>query len=98
MQVTSVVIGFAVGVAAALVYLLMLWLSVSASIRRRSATPLILGTAARLSLFVFLGASLFYLRPEPAGLVAGALGFVVARTLIIRRVPRLPDGALSKDA
>ncbi|MFP4538774.1 MAG: ATP synthase subunit I [Dichotomicrobium sp.] len=98
MQVTAIVTGLAVGVAAALVYLLMLWLSVSAAIGRRSATPLILGTAARLGLFVFLAAALFWLRPEPAGLIAGALGFLVTRTLIIRRVPSLSDGALRKDA
>jgi NhaP-type Na+/H+ or K+/H+ antiporter len=98
MDAAAIVIGFVGGIAAALVYLLMLWVSVSAAIRRRSATPLILGTVARLGLFVLLGAALWWLRPEPAGLLAGALGFVLTRTLVIRRVPSLPDGAFSKDA
>ena len=98
MDAAAIVIGFAGRIAAALVYLLMLWVSVSAAIRRRSATPLILGTVARLGLFVLLGAALWWLRPEPAGLLAGVLGFVLTRTLVIRRVPSLPDGAFSKDA
>jgi NhaP-type Na+/H+ or K+/H+ antiporter len=98
MDAAAIVIGFVGGIAAALVYLLMLWMSVSAAIRRRSATPLILGTVARLGVFVLLGAALWWLRPEPAGLLAGALGFLVTRTLVIRRVPGLPDGAFSKDA
>ncbi|RIA55072.1 ATP synthase subunit I [Dichotomicrobium thermohalophilum] len=98
MNVAAIVIGLCAGVAAALVYLLMLWLSVAAAIRRRSATPLILGTVARLGLFVLLGAVLWWLRPEPTSLIAGALGFLVTRTVVIRRVPSLPDGAFSKDA
>jgi hypothetical protein len=98
MNVAAIVIGLAAGVAAALGYLVMLWMSVSAAIRRRSAAPLILGTVARLGVFVLLGAALWWLRPEPASLVAGALGFLVTRTLVIRRVPSLPDGAFSKDA
>jgi len=98
MNVAAIMIGLAAGIAAALVYLLMLWMSVSTAIRRRSATPLILGTVARLGLFVLLGVALWWLRPEPASLVAAALGFLVTRTLVIRRVPSLPDGAFSKDA
>jgi NhaP-type Na+/H+ or K+/H+ antiporter len=98
MDAAVIVIGLVAGAAAALVYLLMLWMSVSAAIRQRSATPLILGTVARLGVFVLLGAALWWLRPEPAGLLAGALGFLVTRTLVIRRVPGLPDGAFSKDA
>jgi F1F0 ATPase subunit 2 len=95
MSVMAIVIGLGAGIAAALVYLMLLWLSVAAAIRRRSPTPLIFGTAARLGLLVLLGAALWWLRPDPAGLLAGALGFVVTRTLVIRRVP---DGAFSKDA
>jgi len=98
MDAAAIVIGLVAGVAAALVYLLMLWVSVSAAIRRRSATPLILGTVARLGLFVLLGGALWWLRPEPTGVIAAALGFLVTRTLVIRRVPGLPDGAFSKDA
>ncbi len=98
MDAAAIVIGFVGGIAAALVYLLMLWMSVSAAIRRRSATPLILGTVARLGVFVLLGGALWWLRPEPASLIAGVLGFLVTRTLVIRRVPSLPDGAFSKDA
>jgi len=98
MTVAAIVIGLAAGVAAALVYLAMLWLSVSAAIRRRSAAPLILGTVARLGVFVLLGAALFWLRPEPASILAGALGFLATRTLVIRRVPALPEGVFSKDA
>lgn len=95
MSVMSIAIGLAAGAVAALAYLLMLWVSVSAAIRRRSATPLVFGTAARLGLLVLLGAAVWWLRPDPAALLAGALGFVVTRTLFIRRVP---DGAFSKDA
>ncbi len=98
MNVAAIAIGLSAGIAVALFYLLMLWLSVSAASRWRSATPLILGTVARLGLFVLLGAALFWLQPEPVNLLAGALGFLVTRTLVIRRVPRLPDGAFSKDA
>jgi hypothetical protein len=57
-----------------------------------------LGTVARLGLFVLLGGALWWLRPEPTSVIAAALGFLVTRTLVIRRVPTLPDGAFSKDA
>lgn len=98
MHIAAIVTGLAAGIAVALLYLLLLWVSISAAIRRRSATPLILGTAARLGVFVLLGAALFWLRPEATAIIAAALGFLVTRTVVIRQVPSLPDGAFSKDA
>jgi hypothetical protein len=98
MQIAAIMIGLVAGVAVALVYLLLLWVSVSAAIRHSSATPLVLGTVARLGLLMLLGAGLFWLRPEPTGIIAAALGFLVTRTLVIRQVPSLPDGTFSKDA
>ncbi len=98
MQIAAIMIGLVAGVAVALVYLLLLWVSVSAAIRHRSPTPLILGTVARLGLLMLLGAALFWLRPEAVSVLAAALAFLVTRTLVIRQVPSLPDGTFSKDA